>query len=163
MADVVGGEFEAAALPGLHRKLFIEGQGRVEGMGYRSARLGPGHYLCTGDLGPATAMAVWDVNARAVSLAVFAAGPSEQQTRTVVDSVLALGGSFNTLRLAIVGGPESRSLRSLWMALDKRLGIDPLPAAQPNTVALGPAELYHSNRAYLVYNGAASWLGQPDV
>ena len=47
----------------------------LEGMGYRSARLGPGHFLRTGDLGPATAMAVWDVNARAVSLAVFTAGP----------------------------------------------------------------------------------------
>ena len=163
MADVVGGEFEAAALPGLHRKLFIEGQGRVEGMGYRSARLEPGHYLRTGDLGPGTALAVWDVNARAVSLAVFTAGPTEHQTRIVVDAVLALGGSFNTLRLAIVGGPESRTLRSLWMVLDKRLGIDPLPPVASGQVGLGPPELYHGDRAYLVYNGAASWLGEPDV
>lgn len=163
MAGVVGEEFEARALPCLHRKLFVEGQGRVAGMGFLSAQLAPGHYLRTDELGPATALALWDVNARAASLAVFSAAPSEHDTRRVVDGVLELGGSLSTLRFALVGGSENRTLRSVWLALDKRLGLDPLPPAEPGRVWPGPRSLFHGEQVHVVFNGAASWLGRPDV
>jgi hypothetical protein len=159
LAEIGGGRFRAPPLPQLDRRLFVSGRGPVGPARGLAARLGPGEYLWVGELGPWTALALWDPNAGAGALGVFDSGVAAAQTRGLVDALLRLGASLPTLRFGVVGSEANHTLESLWGALDRRLAAGALPGREAR--ARAPRGLFAGERAFVVHNGVAAWLGQP--
>jgi hypothetical protein len=160
LAKIGGGRFRAPPLPRLDRRLYVSGQGPVGPARYLAARLAPGEYLWAGELGPWTALALWDPNAGAGALGVFDSGVAAAHTRGLLDALLRLGASLSTLRFGLVAAQANRTLQSVWGALDRRLAAGPLPAAGAGAGAA--PRLYAGDCAFLVHNGVGAWLGQPD-
>jgi hypothetical protein len=159
LAKIGGGRFRAPPLPQLERRLFVSGRGPVGPARYLAAKLGPGDYLWVDELGPWTALALWDPNAGAAALGVFDSGVAAAHTRGLVDALLRLGASLPTLRFGVVASQANRTLESVWGTLDRRLAAGALPARQARAAA--PRGLFAGERAFVVYNGVAAWLGQP--
>jgi hypothetical protein len=162
-ATVGDGWCQSACLTSLEKRLFVHGKGPIGPASQITSKLGPGDFLWAPQLGPWTALALWDPNASAASLGVFNSGVAEVDIRLGLHEMLELGASFSTLRFAAVGSPENVSLPRVWSLLERRLRPAPLPPSDRASPVAGPRNVFAGNCAYLVFNGVGEWLGEPAI
>jgi len=142
----------------IDRRAFVSDAGGV-GPGRRlTARLAPGQYLWTPELGPWTALGMWDPVASIGSLGVYDSGTSHLHTRAQLHELLESGARLATLRFGAIVSPTNVSLPRVWGVLEHRLRPAALPAPDPSDPAPGPANVWAGERAYLLNNGAGCWL-----